>query len=101
MMSPVLAQPLELGAGFGIISSKCTFFCWKSLYMTFFFGQYLVELLLFTDIVMHSATKFVSGHSDVMAGVLAVKDERLYMIGIFACYGYYLNLSVSTLISAK
>uniref|UniRef100_A0A164WPS9 cysteine-S-conjugate beta-lyase n=1 Tax=Daucus carota subsp. sativus TaxID=79200 RepID=A0A164WPS9_DAUCS len=43
MMSPVLAQPLELGA----------------------------------DIVMHSATKFVSGHSDVMAGVLAVKDERL------------------------
>lgn len=26
---------------------------------------------------MHSATKFIAGHSDVMAGVLAVKGERL------------------------
>lgn len=43
IMSPVLSQPLELGA----------------------------------DIVMHSATKFISGHSDIMAGVLAVKGERL------------------------
>ncbi|KAI6696901.1 hypothetical protein NL676_017020 [Syzygium grande] len=43
IMSPVLSQPLELGA----------------------------------DIVMHSATKFISGHSDVMAGVLAVKGESL------------------------
>lgn len=29
------------------------------------------------DIVMHSATKFLNGHSDVIAGVLAVKDEGL------------------------
>ncbi|XP_031404014.1 cystathionine beta-lyase, chloroplastic-like isoform X1 [Punica granatum] len=43
IMSPVLSQPLQLGA----------------------------------DIVMHSATKFISGHSDVMAGVLAVKGESL------------------------
>ncbi|XP_057468451.1 cystathionine beta-lyase, chloroplastic [Actinidia eriantha] len=43
IMSPVLSQPLELGA----------------------------------DIVMHSATKFIAGHSDVMAGVLAVKGEIL------------------------
>ncbi|XP_027350710.1 cystathionine beta-lyase, chloroplastic isoform X3 [Abrus precatorius] len=43
IMSPVLSQPLELGA----------------------------------DIVMHSATKFIAGHSDIMAGVLAVKSERL------------------------
>lgn len=42
-MSPVLSQPLELGA----------------------------------DIVMHSATKFIAGHSDIMVGVLAVKGERL------------------------
>lgn len=28
------------------------------------------------DIVMHSATKFIAGHSDVMAGVVAVKGER-------------------------
>ncbi|KAG5555873.1 hypothetical protein RHGRI_006507 [Rhododendron griersonianum] len=45
IMSPVLSQPLELGA----------------------------------DIVMHSATKFIAGHSDVMAGVLAVKGERLFI----------------------
>lgn len=25
---------------------------------------------------MHSATKFISGHSDLMAGVLAIKGER-------------------------
>lgn len=43
IMSPVLSQPLELGA----------------------------------DIVMHSATKFIAGHSDVMAGVLAIKGESL------------------------
>ncbi|OIV92375.1 hypothetical protein TanjilG_09973 [Lupinus angustifolius] len=28
------------------------------------------------DIVMHSATKFIARHSDLMAGVLAVKGER-------------------------
>jgi len=28
------------------------------------------------DIVMHSATKFIAGHSDIMAGVLAVKGEK-------------------------
>jgi cystathionine beta-lyase len=29
------------------------------------------------DIVCHSATKFISGHSDCMAGVVVVKDEKL------------------------
>jgi cystathionine beta-lyase len=29
------------------------------------------------DIVMHSTTKFIVGHGDVMAGVLAVKGESL------------------------
>ncbi|XP_022966311.1 cystathionine beta-lyase, chloroplastic isoform X2 [Cucurbita maxima] len=43
ILSPVLSQPLELGA----------------------------------DIVMHSATKFIAGHSDVMAGVLAVRGDSL------------------------
>lgn len=43
IMSPVLCQPLELGA----------------------------------DFVMNAATKFIAGHSDVMAGVLAVRGERL------------------------
>ncbi|GMY19269.1 cystathionine beta-lyase, chloroplastic-like [Fagus crenata] len=43
IMSPVLSQPLTLGA----------------------------------DIVVHSATKFISGHSDVMGGVLAVRGESI------------------------
>ncbi|KAL9331511.1 hypothetical protein ACSQ67_001121 [Phaseolus vulgaris] len=33
-------------------------------------------LELGADIVMHSATKFIGGHSDIMAGVLAVKGEK-------------------------
>lgn len=33
--------------------------------------------IVFSDIVMHSATKFIAGHSDLMAGVLAIKGERL------------------------
>ncbi|KAM0947357.1 putative cystathionine beta-lyase [Dioscorea sansibarensis] len=43
ILSPVLCQPLKLGA----------------------------------DIVMTSATKFISGHGDVMAGTLAVKGKSL------------------------
>ncbi|WMV29605.1 hypothetical protein MTR67_022990 [Solanum verrucosum] len=31
------------------------------------------------DIVMHSPTKFISGHSDLMAGVLAVRGERFFL----------------------
>lgn len=34
-------------------------------------------LLLGADIVMHSATKYMGGHSDVVLGLLAVKDKEL------------------------
>ncbi len=34
-------------------------------------------LELGADIVMHSATKYLGGHSDVIVGALAVKDEKL------------------------
>ncbi len=34
-------------------------------------------LLLGADVVLHSATKFLSGHSDVVAGLAVVKDEAL------------------------
>jgi len=41
-------------------------------------------LVLGADIVMHSATKYLGGHSDVVMGALVVKDqelaERLYFI---------------------
>lgn len=39
--------------------------------------MYQRPLDLGADISMTSATKFIGGHSDVMAGVLAVRDEKL------------------------
>jgi cystathionine beta-lyase/cystathionine gamma-synthase len=35
-------------------------------------------LLYGADIVMHSSTKYLGGHSDVVGGVLALNDEALY-----------------------
>lgn len=35
-------------------------------------------LELGADIVMHSATKYLGGHSDLMGGALVVKDKELY-----------------------
>lgn len=35
-------------------------------------------LLLGADIVMHSSTKYLGGHSDVVGGVIALNDEALY-----------------------
>ena len=32
------------------------------------------------DVVMHSATKFIGGHSDLIAGVLITNDLQLLMI---------------------
>ena len=29
------------------------------------------------DIVLHSATKYLAGHSDVIAGLVVVKDEQI------------------------
>lgn len=43
-----------------------------------FATPYLQQPLdLGADIVMHSATKYLGGHSDVIAGALIVKDEQL------------------------
>ena len=36
-----------------------------------------LPLELGADIVMHSATKYLGGHSDVVMGALMVKDEKL------------------------
>ncbi|MDR1422845.1 MAG: PLP-dependent aspartate aminotransferase family protein [Coriobacteriales bacterium] len=44
-----------------------------------FLSPYLQRpLSLGADIVVHSATKFLGGHSDVLAGLLAMHDEALY-----------------------
>lgn len=43
-----------------------------------FASPYLQRPLeLGADIVMHSATKYIGGHSDIVAGILVVRDEEL------------------------
>lgn len=43
-----------------------------------FFTPYLQKpLTLGADIVVHSATKYLGGHNDVLAGLVAVKDQPL------------------------
>jgi cystathionine beta-lyase/cystathionine gamma-synthase len=44
---------------------------------TFLTPYYLNPILLGADIVIHSGTKFLSGHNDTLAGFLVVKDEEL------------------------
>ncbi|TFD98411.1 cystathionine beta-lyase [Jeotgalibacillus sp. R-1-5s-1] len=44
---------------------------------TFMTPLYQKPLDLGADLVLHSATKFLSGHSDVVAGLAAVKDEEI------------------------
>lgn len=44
---------------------------------TFLSPQLQRPLELGADVVLHSATKFLSGHSDVVAGLAVVKDEAL------------------------
>ena len=37
-------------------------------------------LALGADVVLHSATKFIAGHSDVVMGAIATSDEELYAV---------------------
>ncbi|MDN6070128.1 MAG: cystathionine gamma-synthase [Lactococcus plantarum] len=45
---------------------------------TFYTPIYQQPLTLGADIVIHSATKYLSGHNDVLAGAVIVKDTALY-----------------------
>jgi len=45
---------------------------------TFMSPALLKPLKLGADIVLHSMTKFLNGHADVVAGVIIVKDEEAY-----------------------
>lgn len=51
--------------------------CLTFLDNTFMSPLYQRPLDLGVDIVLHSATKFLSGHSDVIAGLAVTKDEEL------------------------
>lgn len=44
---------------------------------TFMTPLYQNPLALGADVVLHSATKFLSGHSDIIAGLAVVKDAQL------------------------
>ncbi|WP_141433568.1 cystathionine beta-lyase [Bacillus sp. 03113] len=50
---------------------------WTFVDNTFLTPALQKPLLLGADIVLHSATKFLSGHSDVLAGLAVVKDPEL------------------------
>lgn len=51
-----------------------------------FASPYLQNPLdLGADIVMHSVTKYLGGHSDVIMGALIVNDEKLYQDLAFIC----------------
>lgn len=45
---------------------------------TFYSPIYQNPLPLGADVVLHSATKYLSGHNDVLAGVLMINDQALY-----------------------
>ncbi|WP_342506567.1 cystathionine beta-lyase [Sporosarcina sp. FSL K6-2383] len=51
--------------------------CLTFLDNTFMSPLYQRPLDLGVDIVLHSATKFLSGHSDIIAGLAVAKDEEL------------------------
>ncbi|HFU4488691.1 TPA: cystathionine gamma-synthase [Streptococcus suis] len=45
---------------------------------TFYSPIYQNPLALGADVVLHSATKYLSGHNDVLAGALMTNDQALY-----------------------
>jgi cystathionine gamma-lyase len=45
---------------------------------TFMSSYFQKPLALGADVVVHSVTKYMNGHSDVVGGILAVNDEALY-----------------------
>lgn len=45
---------------------------------TFYSPIYQNPLVLGADVVLHSATKYLSGHNDVLGGVLMTNDQALY-----------------------
>ncbi|GFH42368.1 cystathionine gamma-synthase [Lactococcus hodotermopsidis] len=45
---------------------------------TFYTPIYQQPLALGADIVLHSATKYLAGHNDVLAGAVIVKEQALY-----------------------
>ncbi|MBM7604015.1 cystathionine beta-lyase [Metabacillus crassostreae] len=61
----------------GIVNLAKANNCLTFLDNTFLTPELQQPLELGVDVVLHSATKFLAGHSDVLAGLAVVKDEEL------------------------
>ena len=61
----------------GVVNIAKAHNCLTFLDNTFMSPLYQRPLDLGVDIVLHSATKFLSGHSDIIAGLAVTKDEEL------------------------
>lgn len=65
----------------------------KKVYLVFdntFYTPYLMNPLeLGADIVIHSGTKYIGGHSDIMMGFVCVNDEEIYkqLKDMYGLYG--------------
>lgn len=74
----ILSNPFQKIADLKSIISICQKHEILSIIDNTFLPPYYCRPLEFgADIVLHSATKYLNGHSDVVAGVVAVKDETL------------------------
>ncbi|MGM7636034.1 cystathionine beta-lyase [Bacillus sp. Hm123] len=61
----------------GIVKLAKAHYCLTFVDNTFLTPALQQPLELGVDLVLHSATKFLSGHSDVLAGLAVTKDEQL------------------------
>ncbi|MRH41054.1 aminotransferase class I/II-fold pyridoxal phosphate-dependent enzyme [Aquibacillus halophilus] len=61
----------------GVVKIAKANYCLTFLDNTFMTPFYQSPLELGVDIVLHSATKFLSGHSDIIAGLAVTKNEEL------------------------
>ncbi|WP_324671992.1 aminotransferase class I/II-fold pyridoxal phosphate-dependent enzyme [Hymenobacter sp. GOD-10R] len=94
MLVETMSNPLLRVANLGRLSEECHFHGLKLVVDNTFATPVLTQpLALGADIVLHSVTKYLSGHSDVTAGAVVAADEsiaaRLKQIGIV--YGLTLS----------
>lgn len=84
----------------GVVSIAKNNGCLTFLDNTFMTPLYQNPLDIGVDIVLHSATKFLSGHSDVIAGLAVTKDEELgNQLGFIQnCFGSILGAQDSYLL---
>ncbi|KAA0958617.1 methionine biosynthesis PLP-dependent protein [Planococcus kocurii] len=69
-----LMQEIDLVAYAALAKKHKLLLIVDNTFLTPFFQQ---PLLLGADIVIHSATKYIGGHNDVLAGLVAAKGDRI------------------------